>query len=257
MLIRYPGSKDKHLKLLASYFKMFNLNNGVCEPFAGTASVTFYLLENNLVDKYVINDYDSGIAALWQTVKDHPADLIKRITTYKPNVKDFYKFKEEEASNDFDKAFQKIVLHQVSFSGLGAMAGGPIGGKSQNGSYNVLSRWRPEKLKAVITKCSELLNKAEGSITNLDWEQSLKNAVNNEMFIYLDPPYFERGKDLYISGNINHESLAEELQKSSNWLLSYNDLKDIRDLYSKNTISTLNVRSQLHHNLIDELAIYK
>ena len=257
MLIRYPGSKDKHLKFLDSYFKMFNLKNGVCEPFAGTASVTFYMLENKMVDNYIINDYDSGIAALWQTVKDNPTDLIKRVEKYKPNVKDFYKFKEEEASNDFDKAFQKIVLHQISFSGLGAMAGGPLGGKNQAGAYNVNSRWRPEKLKTLIAKCSELLNSAEGTITNTDWELALKSGVEKEMFIYLDPPYLERGKDLYISGNIEHEALAKELQNSSNWLLSYNDVPEVHKLYIKNHVDVLNVRSQLHHNLINDLAIYR
>jgi DNA adenine methylase len=257
MLIRYPGSKDKHLRFLESYFPSFNYEKGICEPFAGTASVTFYMLQGKFVDYYHINDFDSGIAALWNTVKTQPEDLKQKIKSYKPNVKDFYKFKNEEADNDFDKAFQKIVIHQISFSGLGMMAGGPLGGREQKGAYNVLSRWRPEKISANIEKCSNLLNSADGKITNESWETVLTEANDNGRFIYLDPPYYERGANLYIAGDIDHAAMAEELQSKDNWLLSYNDLPEIRKLYKKNHIETLNVRSQLHHNMINEVAIYK
>lgn len=257
MLIRYPGSKDKHLKFLDYYFNKFDLSKGVVEPFSGTASVTFYLLKHNLVDNYVINDLDSGLAALWHHVKINPDKLIARVEAYKPNVEDFYKFKEETVDSDFEKGFRKLVLHQISFSGLGEMAGGPLGGRGQSGNYNVESRWRPAKLKTGIEACSALLNSAKGEITNDDWTVPVEKGIAEGKFIYLDPPYYERGKDLYVAGDINHKELAEELQKANNWLLSYNDLPEVRELYKKSKVETLNVRSQLHHNLITDLAIYR
>jgi DNA adenine methylase len=255
MLIRYPGSKDKHLVFLEPFLKVAEETRTVYEPFAGTASVTFYLLKKNMVDYYLINDIDASIAALWETVKKNPEKLIKKIKNYTPNVDDFYLFKKDHGKTVFDKAFRKLVLHQTSYSGLGAMAGGPLGGKTQSSKYKIDCRWYPNKLEATILECSRLLNSVEGEISSTSWDKAIDKAIDNDGFIYLDPPYYVKGEELYSKGTIDHTALAETLKKSRNFVLSYDDVPEIRKLYDWATIQKIDVRSHLHHKIITDVAI--
>jgi DNA adenine methylase len=255
MLIRYPGSKDKHLVLLLPYLKRAENTRTVYEPFAGTAAVTFYLLENRMVDYYLINDIDEGMFALWKTVKSNPEKLIKAVKNYVPSVSDFYYFKENSGTTMFEKAFRKLVLHQISYSGLGAMAGGPMGGKNQTSQYAVDCRWYPNKLEEGIRKCSTLLNSVQGDITFGGWEDTVNKAITNEGFLYLDPPYFIKGNELYVNGGLNHQKLSEKLKQSNDFVLSYDDTLEIRKMYSWAKINKIDVRSHLHHKMITDVAI--
>lgn len=255
MLIRYPGSKDKHISLLAPYLERAAVSRKVYEPFAGTAAITFYLLERGEVDYYHINDIDEGIAALWNQVKNNPEKLIERIKKYTPTVSDFYKFKEKLGLSEEDKAFRKLVLHQVSFSGLGAMAGGPLGGKEQQSEYTIDCRWSPDRLKKGILKCSELLNSVEGIITSEDWEKTVDAGIENKGFIYLDPPYYVQGGGLYVNGSIDHEALAQKLRTYNDWALSYDDCAEVRMLYPFASVNKLDVWSHLNKKTIADLII--
>lgn len=255
MLIRYPGSKDKHTILLKPFLQRAETSRTVYEPFSGTASVTFYLLENNMVDYYHINDIDESIAALWQTVKDEPEKLIKAIKEYTPNVEDFYTFKSEPGDTVFDKAFRKIVLHQISYSGLGGKAGGPLGGRAQASKYGVDCRWYPDKLASNIRKCSTLLNSVEGDISFGSWEKVVDAAIEKDGFIYLDPPYYVKGEELYINGGLDHALLADRLKGSKDFVLSYDDVPEIRELYTWANVDKIDVRSHLHHKMITDVAI--
>lgn len=256
MLIRYPGSKDKHLKFLAPHVEeLLSKNRNLCELFAGTASITFFALKNNLVDSYHINDFDIEIVNMWKTVKDNPAYLISQIEAYTPNIEDFYEWKASEPHEDPEiMAFRKIVLHQVSYSGLGRKAGGPIGGKKQAGTYKVNARWSPKRLVKGIGECSTLLNSVQGQFTHKSWDKCLEE-VPQDSAIYLDPPYFVKGGELYFNGGLDHESLAKTLKEYPNWLLSYDEHEYLRELYNYADIEPLTVRSHLHHNNITDLAI--
>lgn len=255
MLFRYPGSKDKHLKYLAPHLENFDFSEGVLEPFAGTASVTFYLLANNKIPYYHINDIDEDIINVWKVIKKNPKQLISRVNSYLPNVNDFYKFKEKLSGNQIERALQKIVLHQTSFSGLGKMSGGPLGGKQQAGKYTITSRWNPSRLSAGILECSKLLNSVSGDITSVDWQTTINVYNDKNIFIYLDPPYYKQGSQLYADGVIDHKLLSIVLQKRLNWLLSYDNNPEVKKLYHKSTIQELDVRSQIHHGVIQDIII--
>lgn len=256
MLIRYPGSKDQHLKYLERHLLPFAQRySAVAEPFSGTAAITFFLLKKKLVNKYWINDFDSAMAALWTVVRDNPDELIALIEQYTPRAEDFYAFKADGGTTLMELAFRKVVLHQISYSGLGPKAGSPIGGKNQTGKYKVDCRWRPHLLKKKILNCSALLNSAESTITSLSWEQMLTPALEVGYFVYLDPPYYAQGNSLYSNGTIDHAGLAQSLQGSENWMVSYDDAPEVRDMYSWADVQRLDVRSHLHHKSIGDVVI--
>ena len=68
--------------------------------------------------------------------------------------------------------------------------------------------------------------------------ESYLNKKNT--FIYLDPPYFEKGSMLYLNHyqDSDHKALADKLNQNKNalWLLTYDDGEEIRSLYSKREI---------------------
>lgn len=257
MLIRYPGSKDKHLSFLsAPLHAMLAGDRRLCEPFAGTASVTFHALATKLVDTYHINDLDVEMISLWKTVRNNHRSLIQRIADYTPNIEDFFAYKEAAPVEDVEEAaWRKLVLHQVSYSGLGRKAGGPLGGKSQAGKYRVDARWSPQRLTQNIEKCHDLLLSVPGDFTALTWEECLA-MVDKKMPLYLDPPYVVKGGELYEHGSIDHALLAEELSQRKRWMLSYDDAPQIHEWYSPFAyIEKIPVTSHLHHATISDVLV--
>lgn len=252
MLIRYPGSKDKHMRFLADKIPARRL----CEPFAGTAAVTFALLREGQLASVWINDIDPGIAALWTAVRSAPAQLARKVERYTPSARDFYEFKEHpHAPTAVETAFRKIVLHQISYSGLGLKAGSPIGGRDQRGTYKADCRYNGAKLSAKVRELGKLLAScSDVEVTSLPWDEVLPEAT--DYFLYLDPPYVVRGKELYAHGELDHGALARALYLRDSWLLSYDDAPEVRDLYEPwARVDTEPVRSHLHHKKISDVVI--
>lgn len=246
-LIRYPGSKEKLADEMFGYFPdsmKHSLWSSVQrweyrEPFFGAGAVGFRILEH--LDKRVavwLNDKDIGIVCLWRSVLKEPLKLIGHIATFVPTKEAFYLFKEEDGRDDLPEheiGFRKLALHRLSYSGLGAMSGGPLGGKEQKSKYNVDCRWVPERMKLEIMQLSKRLRKfADVRITHGDFEPLITDAPE-ECFIYLDPPYYEKGAQLYKNNmdSMDHDRLAESLAScQASWVLSYDDHPEIRRLYA-------------------------
>lgn len=66
-----------------------------------------------------------------------------------------------------------------------------------------------------------------------DFSESLSRHPS--IFAYVDPPYYEVGKRLYLTSQrgFDHERLAAVLKGIDNWILSYNDSVVIRSLYAE------------------------
>jgi len=173
------------------------------------------------------------------------------VDNYTPKPEDFYRIKNTKTSSIIKSAFNKIVIHQISYSGLGKAAGSPIGGRQQKGKYKVGCRWRSDGLIKKIKTNGELLNSVPVKLTNVDW-----SFVGKGFFKYIDPPYFVRGETLYKHGKIDHILLANSLKLSNDWLLSYDACSEIREAYSWAHIEELRKTSHLHHKSRPELLIY-
>ena len=69
-----------------------------------------------------------------------------------------------------------------------------------------------------------------------------------KVFMYLDPPYYKKGKDLYMNyyNHDDHLNLANVLQDSSlKYIISYDDCKEIRNIYNKQK----HIKYTLSHNV--------
>lgn len=246
-LIRYPGSKEKLKKSIWSCFP--DKAKGVLwshqgdweyrEPFFGAGAIGLAVL-GRLSDECSVwlNDIDPGMSALWVSVRDHHKELIALVDEFEPSAEAFALFKAEDGRRDLPLwviAIRKLALHRMSFSGLGFMAGGPIGGKDQsNQLYDVACRWTGETIKKEIQKLHLVLSAFDDfKFTNLDFVDLIEDAPA-ECFIYADPPYYEKGPGLYKHSmtHADHVRLAGLLRATeATWVLSYDDHKDVRALY--------------------------
>lgn len=68
--------------------------------------------------------------------------------------------------------------------------------------------------------------------TCLDFSALL--ADSNESVIYLDPPYYQKGGELYEHAftEEDHKRLAALLKDCRQWVLSYDKCEEIENLYS-------------------------
>jgi DNA adenine methylase len=77
-----------------------------------------------------------------------------------------------------------------------------------------------------------VLTKFEVRVTSLDCLEVLGGSV--PALVYLDPPYFQAGRVCYRNSfNLtDHQRLAAALRRTNHqWVLSYDDCPEIRDLY--------------------------
>lgn len=245
-MIRYPGSKDKISKQIIGRFPSWLTDSlfqsgriEYREPFFGGGAVGFDVLGMLPSHAHVwLNDKDFGMACLWRAVQQDHEHLLRLVSSFKPTVDAYYQFKDEDGDDDVDptvRGFKKFALHQMSFSGLGPMSGGPIGGREQSSEFNVGCRWNATRHCLEIRKRHALLSKFRSmKITSGDFAR-LINGAPEHAFIYLDPPYYEKGGQLYKfnMSDEDHRRLSESLKGCrASWLLSYDDHAVIRDLYS-------------------------
>ncbi len=245
-MIRYPGSKAKIVDKILRHFpanvmeRLFQSRHlEYREPFFGAGAIGLELLDRLPSSASIwLNDKDFSMVALWKSVWQDHAALIKEVRNFQPSVDAFYRFQEEDGRMDMDPVrtgFQKLALHQISFSGLGAKAGGPIGGREQSSEYNVDCRWSPGRHVAEINRIHGLFSKFGNRvrITTGDFAPLIDGAMPH-VFIYADPPYYEKGSQLYKHSmtDDDHRRLAKSFRSCrGEWVLSYDDHEFVRTLY--------------------------
>ena len=245
---RYPGGKSKLKNQIISNLISISKNQDIeyREPFFGGGSIGLVMLQQNLNFKNIwINDFDLGISCLWTSLIQFPDLLKSKILNFKPSVENFDKFKIDltneaylcSAEDIVSYGFEKLAIHQMSYSGLGTKSGGPLGGRDQKSQYKIDCRWSPDYICKKIDLLSNLFssfNIKNSICTNLDFENLIKDD-SQKALIYLDPPYFVKGSDLYQHGfsKEDHIRLSNCLKETNHyWLLSYDDCPEIREYYS-------------------------
>lgn len=271
-IIRYPGAKTKLAHDIRhslpdwlrteTHYRCIPGDAWFVEPFFGSGAVGLAVLRHIVPrtngptisgrrDKPVgvwINDADYAMYALWTSIVHHTEHLVSMVHEFQPSKEAFYELKKLDGTQGHCIAtdgFNKIALHRMSMSGWGRMAGGPIGGKKQGGQYTVGCRWNPAPIAQAIYDAKIWLTRfRETRITNLHFRDVIA-ACGSSAVIYLDPPYYVKGGQLYAH-NMTHDEHAElaTLLRATpaDWRLSYDDCPEIRDLYSWASFKELEIR---------------
>lgn len=253
---RYPGSKNKLLPILSEYISgiLWNQDN-FSDGFVGGGSAMLYIANKYPNIQLFGNDKDSWIASFWQIVSGNDSSKFEALLTslrMQPTIDLFYKLSQTPPITDLEQAYYSIFFNRTCFSGIvkrdsqDRVKSTPIGGKDQKSKWKIDCRYNFKKLKEKIIHCRELLSgrtKIECSdFSNYDI------LMNTNYPIYLDAPYVKKGDMLYHESMSlkDHEKLAAILQNRSNWVASYDDCLEIRDLYKQNKIIDLAARYSIN-----------
>lgn len=238
---RYPGGKTRLSNFLEKAIeKNFSENEGVIlvEPYAGGAGASLKLLFSEKVSKIIINDLDRAIYSFWEIAVSDTDFLINEIRKVDISVDEWKKQRQiynDPLSTEKKLAFATLFLNRTNRSGI--IEGGPIGGMSQLGSWDIKARFIKNTIIERLEKIKEFRNRIK--VRNLDGitllKQLEKNKAKNSYFIFLDPPYYQKGQSLYLNHYIDkdHKRLLKFLEKSSlKWVMTYDDVDYIQSLYS-------------------------
>lgn len=236
--LRYPGGKSRVSKFVAKLIEENNIIKGnYVEPFAGGAGVALTLLFSEAVDNIFINDKDKSIYAFWYSILNHTNEFINKIISTNVTIEEWLKqrdIQKNENTDMFHLGFSTFFLNRTNRSGI--IKGGVIGGKDQAGKWKLDVRFNKEALIKKIQRISAY--KEHIHIYNMDAIDFLNKEVTklniNNTLIYLDPPYYAKGKQLYMNffEHEDHVKLYDVINKLQYlWLVSYDNQKEIKDIY--------------------------
>lgn len=247
--LRYPGAKSKLYDYVKKLLEVEGLTGCTFyEPFAGSASLSWMLLEENVVDNVVINEKDPLLYHFWKAVFENTEGLIQKIEQTEISIdtwKECAKYK--ELSHLIDKAsveigYAGLFLNRTNFSGI--LKANPIGGIEQKSDYKIDCRFNKKKVIEAIRSIAGFANRV--TVSNEDAVEFMRRALkykrNRKTFVYIDPPYYKEGPGLYryFFTEKQHQELAEFIKtKAFPWLLSYDDVNEIRKLYNRRTCVNL------------------
>jgi len=238
--LRYPGGKRKISGYFKDIFKKNALYDAVyVEPYAGGAAVGLSLLFDEYVSKIIINDVDKSIFAFWYSIINNTDKFCIMIKETPINIKEWKKQKEIQkkgSSNLLRLGFSTFFLNRTNISGI--INGGVIGGIEQKGKWKIDARFNKEDLIRRIKRIAlyndriKVYNKDAKELVRI-----LSTSLSSNVLFYLDPPYYVKGKDLYLNyyNHNDHKQICSQIKKikSQKWVITYDNVKPIRDIYKK------------------------
>ncbi len=236
--LRYPGGKGKLSNYIKQVMKVNNLYGGTyVEVYAGGCAVALEMLFSKCASKIIINDISKPIYSFWYTVLNESERLCNKILETPVTVKEWHKQREVQQDLDshsiFDIGFSTFYLNRTNRSGI--LTAGVIGGLSQEGDWKIDARFNKDTLIRRIERIAEYKDNIE--LHNLDAEEFIKEKADNlteKTLIYLDPPYYNKGKHLYENyySPEDHTRLAAKIKKIRHkWILTYDNTPEIEKLY--------------------------
>lgn len=227
--LRYPGGKSRAIDLISQlipYYEEFR------EPFLGGGSVFIYAKQRFPNKKYWINDLYLELYKFWEMSQKDVDKLIDQIYVWRekfPIGKELHKYLNNnlESFNDLERAAAFFVYNRITFSGT-----------SLSGGFSE-SAFTGRFTESSIQRLNDFAKVINGSkITNYDYKELVEKDGEN-VFIFLDPPYYSATKSALYGKNGNmhktfdHTKFAESMKECNHkWLITYDDSEYIRNLFS-------------------------
>lgn len=202
------------------------------EVFGGAGWVLFGKEKKGME---VYNDINSELVNLYRCVKFHPEALQKELDGILMSREIFFDaIQKVRGLTDIQRAARFFIAIKESFgSSLDSFR---VGARNMQKAVDFLSV-ASERLSTVV-------------IENLDFEHLIRTYDRPGALFYLDPPYYDAEK--YYPDRFqpeDHKRLKEVLDNvKGKWILSYNDCREIRDLYAGYTVISIDRA----HNLVSK-----
>ena len=239
--LRYPGGKGKLAPYIKRLFEENNLVDGVyVEPYAGGAAVAMELLLHEYVKKIYINDISAGVAAFWRSVLDNTDALCAAITGAKLTMPEWHRQREvqrhAEDHDDLTLGYSTFYLNRTNRSGI--LNAGVIGGKQQTGKWKMDARFNASDLVQRIHAIARIRSRIDFHQEDaIDFINNVAPLLASKSLIYLDPPYYVKGSDLYLHHyeHDDHVQIAKRVARlrTKNWIVSYDNAPEVQPMYAK------------------------
>ena len=233
--LRYPGGKGKMYKQTLEILQKNNLIGCTyIESFAGGANLALNLLFNEKVSNIILNDIDPAIYSVWAAILNYGPEFIRLIENTPVTIeerqhqKDIYNARPNDV---LSLGFATFYLNRTNRSGI--ISAGPIGGYNQTGNYLIDCRFNKPRLIERIQRIYKNRNKIQ--IFDFDARDFLRMEFPENSFFFIDPPYFEKGGQLYQNSfNIqDHREIGEIVsQLNYPWIVTYDNVDEIISLYN-------------------------
>ncbi len=219
---RWAGGKFYARKIISQYIPEHNF---YIEPFVGGGSVFFY---KNKVDT-ILNDLDTDLINCYYNIQNNVKKMIDYLSFEKATKErhNYYKTK-FKPKNKFEKAIKYYYLNRTSYSGIM---------KTQNCFFGYGEKYsmRPENWGRQLIKNNLKLRNVK--LMSLDFEELILKYKKKNVFIFLDPPYFNADQDKFYKVSFNYDDhirlmkLLKKLPDNVKFLLTYDNSEEIRSMY--------------------------
>lgn len=267
--LRYPGGKACLTPFITNLANRNGVNGGTyIELYAGGAGAALNLLYNGVFNRIHINDYDYSIYSFWHSILHETNAFIQLIENTPVNLEEWHRqkaiFSQGRNNDQLTLGFSTFYLNRTNRSGI-IFKAGPIGGYEQQGNYLIDVRFNKKGLIERIKKIASFAQHIH--LTNDDATEIIRdiNQIHHNLgssFLYLDPPYYYKGKQLYLNnyGHEGHQSLATEMaqvNENLKWLISYDNANEIIEMYPHKNLATFNLNYTLQEKRFgSELLIF-
>jgi len=212
-----------------------------CEVFGGAGWVLFY---KNPSKVEVYNDINGELVNFFKVIKNKYDEFIKEFDYILISRETFEDFKSANVNklNDVERAVRFYYLIHLSFGSR--MTNFVINPTRVAGQGKKIL----ENLERDISNARQRL--INTIIENRDFQKIIESYDRSTTFFYLDPPYYETtGYKSQGSGDFttkDHIRLRDKLKRvKGKWLLSINDVPEIRRLYEGYYILGVDVKYSL------------
>jgi len=239
--LRYPGGKSRFAPFIAETMRLNGMHGGhYFEPYAGGAGVALELLFHGHASHVHINDLDPAINSFWVSATRYPEDLLRLLHDTPITMTEWKRWRdvlrETTVASVVERGFATLFMNRTNRSGI--LKAGVIGGLDQSGPYKLDARFDKVALASRLTRIAE--RAADISVYCEDAHKLLTRCnefLPTRSLIYLDPPYYVKGRGLYRNfyRHEDHLSIAELLQSprfDMPWVVSYDNVEEICEMYS-------------------------
>lgn len=229
--LTYPGGKSKHVQRFLKYIPTSAKTKGILSPFFGGGGFEFYLASLGY-DVYA-SDHNPLLVNFYTCLRKNAPRLTDYVERLVPMTsKKFYTILDilqsvNINSNQSDSTLFKLAsffyaLNKTSFNGLGRNLSKEKTERFNRRNFSSLRSFEfPSTLHLYCTDYKKLFDK------------------HPHMFAFVDPPYVKSITHYGLKGGkekFNHTELAHILMnRKSGWMLTYNDVAQIRKLYKSQT----------------------
>jgi DNA adenine methylase len=240
--LRYPGGKQILARVLGHLVKINGREGGIyAEAYAGGGGAAVSLLFAEHVERLVLNDADTSIYSFWQAILRKTDGFLKLLKDTPLSVDEWRRqrhiYLHPSRVSSLRLGFATFYLNRCNRSGIIGNAG-LIGGLRQTGKWKLDARFNRSELSRRVQRLALYADRIE--LFNLDAMDFLRQRLTDpkvaqRVFVYLDPPYFAKGGQLYLnfySGD-DHRTLAQYLKREAKflWVMSYDNVPEVRALY--------------------------